>query len=686
MVDRQCKVCEMESQVTKEDIVIGKNGSHISVQCPGCNMPATLSYDFLGKVLGTDKEGAKAWVKEQYAAGRPNPVSKGKKGAPATTFPDQSSPSPDSDPVYPDYPDVSETITHGERRMNGDSCTVPNAAPTNGPVNIPNNNSTVNVGAPGSTFESIDVDRILEQTPMDVLKNSYRGFRLPADVVRDLDRFFDLHYPEGMISPTEAQAGFTQFPKIPKSIQPQLAVEYQRNLNTWEIERKKASALYDGINLRNTKPNVNPFYGPVGSSPGSPGAYTTPVFNAPPVYTMEQQNVLMQSQTDPNFQYRVQSDPRLAQIWWQIQQIQQQNAMIQHQMYQQPQNQGMSEESLMRILRQERERSRLEMQQMMQQMAPPKSQEKGTADVLLVLLTEMMKNNGAQQQTAQQTAQQLQHQHELEMLKNEINSLKNSSAKERDPVMEKVMTKMIDMSLGQGPNQMNAILNELDELKKKGNLSSNGIRSSDDFHNFIELQKVMAEISDKKSSFEERKENREMIKNLVTEGIGQVAGVVGAIITGKSGMPPAPSPGQSPALQQEVGAMVTEHTVTLPCMYCQKTITFPRGVETVECPFCHNVMGVPPELSEEDDFPPEEQESEGSIATAEVTILEPENHAEVTPELTPEVIPDHGESEGNSELVSVKETETPSDVDKPVKKTGRKKKAEINTKAEAPVL
>jgi len=613
----------MESQVTKEDIVIGKNGSHISVQCPGCNMPATLSYDFLGKVLGMDKEGAKAWVKEQHASGRPNPIPKSKKGVAPQLFPEQTSPSPDSDPIY--------NSTYGDTTMIEDSCTLPQQNITNNTPPYATVNSPANMG---NTFESIDVDKILEQTPMDVLKNSYRGFRLPADVVRDLDRFFDLHYPEGMISPTEAQAGFTQFPKIPKSVQPQLAMEYQRNLNTWEIERKKASALYDGINLRSTKPNMNAFYGPVGAAPGT---YAPPAFNTPAPYTPEQQNVLMQSQTDPNFQYRVQADPHLAQIWWQIQQMQQQQQqmMMQQQMYQRPppqQSQGMSESSLLRILQQERERTRLEMQQLVQQVAP-RTQEKGTADVLLVLLTEMMKNNGNQQQTAQQML----HQQQLEQVKNELNNLKSANSKERDPLMETIMTKMIDQSLGQGPNQMNAILQEIDELKKNRNLSSNGIRSSDDFHNFIELQKVMAEISDKKSSFEERKENREMIKNLVTEGIGQVAGVVGAIITGKSGMPPAMDPGQSPALQQEVGAMVTEHTVTLPCMYCQKTITFPRGIDEIECPFCHGIMGVPEELSGVDsDEDSSSLGSDESHPEGEENALERDLRPIVTPEVTQE--------------------------------------------------
>jgi ribosomal protein S27E len=630
----------MESQILPEDIVIGKNGSHISVQCPGCNMPATLSYDFLAKVLNLQtKEDAKAWVKAQVAAGRPNPVPKSKKGV-QQTFPEQTISSPDIDPIY--------NNAYGDTTMIEDSCPLPSNN-LNTPINTQINGPNLGTG----TFESIDVDKILEQTPMDVLKNSYRGFRLQADVVRDLDRYFDLHYPEGMISPTEAQAGFSQFPKIPKSVQPQLAMEYQRNLQTWEIERKKASALYDGINLRNTKPNFGTGFGY-----NAPGAlYPNPVPNPIP-YTPEQQNILMQSQTDPNFQYRVQMDPHLQQIWAQIQQIQQmqQQQMMQQQqqmMYQRPQMQspGMNEDSILRILRQERERTRMEMQQMLQQVTP-RTQEKGTADVLLVLLTEMMKNNGNQQQSAQQML----HQQQLEQLKNEINNLKMASSKERDPLMDTIMSKMVDQSLGQGPNQMNAILQEIEELKKKGNLSSSGIQSSNDFHNFIELQKVMAEISDKKSSIEERKENREMIKSLVTEGIGQVAGVVGAIITGKSGMPPAQSPGQAPAMQQEVGAMVTEHTVTIPCMYCQKTITFPRGVETVECPFCHSVMGVPGDIESGDELY-DSSDSDESSSEGEENALE----RDLRPIVTPEVPLERGANGVNTTPVVETKPQTSSD-------------------------
>ena len=79
VAEQTCGACGKPFPVNEENIIIGKNGHHISVMCPACSSPRTLSYDFLAKVRGTDVAGAREWVRTQFAAGRKNPASKSKK-------------------------------------------------------------------------------------------------------------------------------------------------------------------------------------------------------------------------------------------------------------------------------------------------------------------------------------------------------------------------------------------------------------------------------------------------------------------------------------------------------------------------------------------------------------------------------------------------------------------------------
>jgi LSD1 subclass zinc finger protein len=134
---------------------------------------------------------------------------------------------------------------------------------------------------------------------------------------------------------------------------------------------------------------------------------------------------------------------------------------------------------------------------------------------------------------------------------------------------------------------------EIRDLKKNREASVSSLRTSDDFHNFLEYTRLMGDIKQKEREIEEKKENRDALREIVGGGIGAFSEAIAAVMTARSGQPQGLPPGSSGApAAVEAQGIVGEHTVQLPCMYCHKPIVFPKGVKRVKCPHCSNIMDV----------------------------------------------------------------------------------------------
>ncbi len=165
-----------------------------------------------------------------------------------------------------------------------------------------------------------------------------------------------------------------------------------------------------------------------------------------------------------------------------------------------------------------------------------------------------------------------------------LNLMQNQQAQNKDdPLVGKLLEHVLSNNSGRGEATEKLLLQMLAEIKK-----DQGSRSLDLDHlrELINLKSIEGELGLKQREFDDRRENRELMRDALNEGLTVVGSAIASTMMSR-GMGGAPisqvdqQPIPTEMLQTDDGSIL------MSCRGCGKAIMAPPDASEIMCPFCN---------------------------------------------------------------------------------------------------
>lgn len=195
----------------------------------------------------------------------------------------------------------------------------------------------------------------------------------------------------------------------------------------------------------------------------------------------------------------------------------------------------------------------------------------------------------------------------LEVIKQNSQKDHDSKPDPRDVQQQELFNKLLGYALdGNKNNQYDQILtmlvNEIRDLKRTG-VGGGAVvppapLSVDEMRYNLETEKFRSEMDLKKRELEEKRENRNFIKEMIDNSFRQIGESVGALLTSGALNSLGGAPGVTYPTQQQIQPYVNDdgNVMAFQCQHCGNAIYAPYGAHSVSCPYCqyHYVLSSVP--------------------------------------------------------------------------------------------